>query len=187
MRTEKLTSSKTPSFDSPSTVSSGSDDGAEAAVVERRQAPPDHHPDEFLLVGFGGRLRPDVGAVADHRHAVGDGEDFLETMRDVDDRDAALLQPLDDGEQAVRLREGTATTVGSSITRMRAFWETALTISTICCRAVDSSRTGLGGVEVELQGSDRLAGFSVDKLPVLEAGPRRRFAPEDRCFRATVR
>ncbi len=54
-------------------------------------APPDHHLDEFGGVGVGDFARADIGAVAQHRDAVGDLEHLVEPMADVDDADAARL------------------------------------------------------------------------------------------------
>ena len=54
-------------------------------------APPDHHLHEFGGVGLGDLPRSDIGAVAQHRDAVGDLEDLVEPVADVDDADAARL------------------------------------------------------------------------------------------------
>ena len=63
-------------------------------------APPDHHLDEFGRVGLRHRARSDIGAVAQHRDAVGDLEQLVEPMADVDDPDAAAFELADDVEQA---------------------------------------------------------------------------------------
>ena len=62
--------------------------------------PPDHHLHELGGVGVADVARADIGAVAQHRDAIGDGEDLVEAMADVDDPDAAPLEAAHDVEQA---------------------------------------------------------------------------------------
>ena len=50
--------------------------------------PADHEPDELFGVELGGRSGLDVVAVPQHGDAVGDLEDLLEPVGDVDDPDA---------------------------------------------------------------------------------------------------
>ena len=52
----------------------------------------------------------DVAAVAQHGDPVADAKHLVEPVRDVDDRDAARGQPLDQREQLRRLRGSSATT-----------------------------------------------------------------------------
>jgi len=67
------------------------------------QFPADHQRDQLLAVDLGDRQRPDVRAVAQHRNRVRDFEDLVHPVRDVDHRDAALLEVGDDVEQAFQL------------------------------------------------------------------------------------
>ncbi len=54
---------------------------------------------EFAGIRVAGRARADKGAVAQHGDAVGDREDLVHAMADVDDPDAARPQPPHDVEQ----------------------------------------------------------------------------------------
>ena len=63
----------------------------------------DHHLDERIGVGLGRRHRPDRAAVTQDRDALGDGEDLLELVRDVDDGDALISQAADDPEEPLDL------------------------------------------------------------------------------------
>src|SRR5206468_4649934 len=47
--------------------------------------------------------RPDTLTIPQHGHTVGEGEDFLQPMRDVDNADAALAKLAHHGEQAMLL------------------------------------------------------------------------------------
>ncbi len=67
---------------------------------------PDHQAHQVVRRGLGGQHRGDPAAVAQHRDAVAEREHLRETVRDVDDRDAALPQPPDDGEQPLGLAIG---------------------------------------------------------------------------------
>jgi pyruvate formate lyase activating enzyme len=49
------------------------------------------HADDLVLVHFGDRTRGDEMAVAQHGHAIGNLEDLLQAMRDVDDAHASVL------------------------------------------------------------------------------------------------
>ena len=66
----------------------------------------DHHVDEIVLAHVGNVSGRDIGAVAQHRDPVGEHEDLLEAVADVDDADAALAQQADDAEQAHDVRLG---------------------------------------------------------------------------------
>ena len=67
---------------------------------------PDDELDQPLHIELGRRPRAHDAPVAQHGHAVGHGDDLLEAVRDVDDRDAALLEALDDLKQRVDLAVG---------------------------------------------------------------------------------
>ena len=61
-----------------------------------------HHPlDEEILGGLPDRGGLDGPAVAQHRDPVAETEDLVEPMRDVDDRDAVGLEPVDQREQGL--------------------------------------------------------------------------------------
>ena len=64
-----------------------------------RQPPADHLLDDLVAVEVADGAAADRLAVAQDREAVGDGLDFFEEMADVNDRDAAVAQPADQGEQ----------------------------------------------------------------------------------------
>ena len=80
--------------------STGAPIGTDDLGKEVLDAAPDHHLDELGGVRVGHLARADIGAVAQHRDAVGDLEDLVEPMADVDDPDAARLEPAHDVEQA---------------------------------------------------------------------------------------
>ena len=61
---------------------------------------PDHQGDELLARHLSHRrARRDILAVAQHRHAVGDREHFLQLVADKDDRDAVIAQLFEQLEQ----------------------------------------------------------------------------------------
>ncbi len=98
------TSLKTPSRARSRTASSRSPCSL-AAVFKRETVDraADHVADEAVLGDFGDRLRRDVPAVAQHGHAVGDAEDLVEPVGDVEHGDPALLQRAGDRQQPVDL------------------------------------------------------------------------------------
>ena len=63
----------------------------------------DHQRDQPPLVQLGGGRRGHVAAVAQHGDAVGDSEDLVHLVRDVDDRGSARLKRADRREQRLRL------------------------------------------------------------------------------------
>ena len=70
------------------------------------ELPPDHQPNQVGPAHVRTRHGGDRLAIAKHRDAIGDGDNLLEPMRDVDDARAAAAQPLDDPEQLLRLALG---------------------------------------------------------------------------------
>ena len=88
--------------------STGAPIGAERLGKEVLDAAADHHLDEFGGVGVRHVARADIGAVAQHRDAVGDRENLVEPMADVDDADAARFEASHDVEQARRRRSRSA-------------------------------------------------------------------------------
>ena len=64
---------------------------------------PDHLPDEEVLGHLAHWSRRDPAAVAEHGDAIGDPEDLVETVADEQHRDAAVSEPVDLAEQALRL------------------------------------------------------------------------------------
>ena len=63
--------------------------GGRAAHRARDRAA-EHQVDQLLLVQLGGLVRADLGTVAQHADAVGDREDLVEPVRDIEDADTAL-------------------------------------------------------------------------------------------------
>ena len=58
------------------------------------------------VVDLGCRIGADLAAVAQHRNALGDLDDFLQPMADEDHRDAQCLQPAHEREQRLDLMAG---------------------------------------------------------------------------------
>jgi hypothetical protein len=63
------------------------------------QFAPHHHGDQAVAVCFRGRHGGDVPAIAKDRDVVGDLEDLVHLVGDVNDRDALVLERADDLEQ----------------------------------------------------------------------------------------
>ena len=61
--------------------------------------PADHHRDQLALVELADRRGADTGAVAQHRHAVGEREDLRQLVADIDDADALVAQHAHDRQQ----------------------------------------------------------------------------------------
>ena len=68
------------------------------------QGTADHQPDDAVGRRLGDRQLAGELAVAQDRDPIADGEDLLEAVRDVDDRQTARLEPADDLEQRRRPR-----------------------------------------------------------------------------------
>ena len=127
----------------------------EARLAERRCPPrppgkyvgdgaADHAAHQFVGVELGGRAARHECAVLQHGDGVAEVEDLLEPVRDVEDRDAARLQPAHDRVEQLDLVVGERG--GRLVHRMtRASTESAFTISTICCSATVRVRTGASG------------------------------------------
>ena len=58
----------------------------------------DHHVDQALTVNGSDRNRVDVTAVAQDADVAAQAEDFVQTVRDIDDGDALVAQLLDNAE-----------------------------------------------------------------------------------------
>ena len=67
---------------------------------------PDHQPDDVVARDVGGRMLADEAAVAEHRHFVGDLEQFVHLVGDVDDALALGLERADDLEEVLDLALG---------------------------------------------------------------------------------
>ena len=67
---------------------------------ETFQRAADHVLDEAVFGDFGDGFGADMLAVADHGDAVGDAEDLVQTVGDVDDGDALGFQGAGDVEEA---------------------------------------------------------------------------------------
>ena len=84
-RTLKLTSSKMSPSDSFSTSSTGLPASPLRSGKICGKRPADHGVDQAFLVEFGDRARQHAAAILQHHDLVGDGIDFLEPVRDVED------------------------------------------------------------------------------------------------------
>src|SRR5918992_1616478 len=73
---------------------------------ELPEVPAHHVADQSAGIELGRRSRDDMGAVAQHRDRVREGEDLLEPVRDEEDGHAALPEVLDDAEQLLGLARG---------------------------------------------------------------------------------
>ena len=71
----------------------------------RWPAPGSDRLDDLLLVRVGAPVLADVAAQAQHGDAVGDREDVAEIVRDEDDREPLLREPLDELEHLMGLRD----------------------------------------------------------------------------------
>ena len=81
-------------------------DGHGPLRKDRSELPPDHQPNQVRPAHVRTRHRGDRLTIAKDRDAIGNGDDLLEPMRDVDDPRAAATQPLDDPEQLLCLSLG---------------------------------------------------------------------------------
>ena len=70
------------------------------------EIPADHRADEGGAVEGRGLSLRHLASVAQHGHAVGEGEDLLEAVGDVEDGQALLAQAAQEGEEAKRTRHG---------------------------------------------------------------------------------
>ena len=75
-------------------------------VVHRRDLAPDHPAHDLRGVGLGAGRAGDELAVAEDRHAVGQGEDLVHLVRDVEDGRARLAEVVDHPEEPVDLGVG---------------------------------------------------------------------------------
>ena len=80
--------------------------GASRALEEVAEVAADHQAGDPLLARAGGGRDVDQPAVAQHGDAVGELDDLVQAVRDVDDRYAVAAQPADHGEEAARLVVG---------------------------------------------------------------------------------
>ena len=137
-----------------------------------RDRPAHHLADELVgrdVADVGG---VDEGAVLEDGDPVAQVEDLLEPVRDVEDRDAALAQPLDEGVEQLDLVVGQRR--GGLVHRDdRASKDIALTISTTCCSATDRLRTFVCGAMLSTPRSCSSAAVSRSIWP-RSTTPRRR-------------
>ena len=99
MRTSKVTSWNSSPQDRPRTASATSADLGVLLVARQVERAADHQPRHLVVVGLGRHEGAAIGAVAQHADAVGDREDFLHAVRDVDDADAAGPEVADHVEE----------------------------------------------------------------------------------------
>ena len=71
---------------------------------ERGDRAADHQPHQLRVVELGGRAGGDLAAVLEHGDDLAEVEDLLDPVRDVEDRDAAGGEPLDDRVEQRRPR-----------------------------------------------------------------------------------
>ena len=105
-----------------------------------------------LRAGLVGR---DVAAVAEHRAVVGEFGDLVHAVRDVEQRDALVAQPLDARRRRVSTSAAVSAEVASSRIRTRGLRASALAISTICRRLSGRSLTSVAGMDVAAAGALR--------------------------------
>ena len=72
-------------------------------AIERADVASDHHADDRLDIGFGDRAGGDIMAVAQHGVAIAEAKNFVQPMRDKDDRQAFRLQRPDDADEICNL------------------------------------------------------------------------------------
>ena len=72
----------------------------------RRQFASDHRPDDVIRGDVAAGAGLDIGAVTKHRDPIAEPEHFGQPVRHVEQRDAAGLEPLEDGEEMVRFGVG---------------------------------------------------------------------------------
>ena len=82
-----------------------------------------------------------VCAVAQHGDAVAEAEDLVHLVRDVDDRDAALLQVAQSSRKSRSTASSKSELVGSSMSRMRAFMLSARAMASSCRCPIESDST----------------------------------------------
>ena len=71
---------------------SGAADGSFGLDEELVGLASDDHSDQLIRRRIGYRLLPDQLAIAQHSDAIGDPEDLIQSMRDIDHRNAPLLE-----------------------------------------------------------------------------------------------
>ena len=103
--TDSETSSK-PGPERPRTSRIVSPIGNLFLVIDLFDRAVDHQRDQLGVVRLADIARADMGAVAQHRDAVGKLEDLFHAMADIDDRDAFALQPADEPEELRRFLAG---------------------------------------------------------------------------------
>ena len=90
----------------PRTDRSAAAGGRGARREHGREGTADHHADHLVRGRPGPFDGVDAPSVAEHGDGVADGEDLVDLVRDVQDRDAPRLQPADEREQALDLVTG---------------------------------------------------------------------------------
>ena len=70
------------------------------------QATTDHQGNHLITIQFGLGAGSDVSSIAENRHTVRDGIDFIQSMTDVDDSDSLGTQFPNHPEQAIDLPGG---------------------------------------------------------------------------------
>ena len=146
-------------------------------------ATPDHHLDEFGRAGLRHRPRSDVGAVAQHRDAVGDLEQLVEPMADVDDPDAAAFELADDVEQArdVALGQRGGRLVHDQDARV--VRQRAQNLDPLAVADGERADDLVGGEIVDLERGEQRLGLRAHGAPVDPAAARRAAHGRGRCSR----
>ena len=112
---------------------------------DRRQRPADHGGISRVLVELGDGTVQHAAAVLEHHDAVGDLEDLLQAVRDVEDRGAGARRGSRTLANSTPVSAAESTAVGSSRIRICGSATSALAISTICCCATLSRPTSAVG------------------------------------------
>ena len=139
----------------------------------------DHHRDERVAIQIGDRPNADQLAVLEHRHAVGDREDLLQPVGDVDDADAVRAQTPGSVEQQLRLAARNHRSRLVEHQKLRIAHQRLCDLDHLLIRDAQLLHQR-AGVEMMAEPVERFAGASVHRGVVDQSEPRlRRVAEED--------
>ena len=105
-RTSKLTLWNAPRRPRPRTDTRRSTLGGRGPRDDGPQRPAHHQRNERLAIDLRGGIGPHVRSVAEHRDRIGDAEDLVHFVRDIDQGDAAPLEHGDHVEEGLDLPVG---------------------------------------------------------------------------------
>ncbi len=119
--------------------------------VKAAQIPADHQADHVVMGDLIARQFTGVAAVAQAHHAVGNLGDLAEAVRNINDADALVCELFHGLQEGGLVSAAVRELVGSSRTRMRAFCERALAISTSCCWAMERFLTRRARIDIQAE------------------------------------